>query len=92
MTKSELISAMVADTGLPRQEVSATVESFMRVVKRVMIEEKEDVYLRSFGTFAVKRRAEKLARNISKNTTVLIPAHDFPTFKASKQFIDEMAK
>ncbi len=92
MTKSDLISAIASDSGLARADASMAVESFMKIVKKAMIEDKEDVYLRGFGTFAVKRRAEKLARNISKNTTVVIPAHDFPTFKASKQFIDEMAK
>ncbi len=90
MTKADVISAVASETGLPRTDVSATIEGFMKVVKRAMIEDREDVYLRSFGTFAVKRRAEKLARNISKNTTVIVPAHDYPTFKPSKQFVDEM--
>ncbi|MCQ2244913.1 MAG: integration host factor subunit beta [Bacteroidaceae bacterium] len=90
MTKADVISAVVAETGIARADVTATIEGFMKVVKKAMIENREDVYLRSFGTFAVKRRAEKLARNISKNTTVIVPAHDYPTFKPSKQFCDEM--
>ena len=68
----------------------ATVEAFMESVKDSMLEKKENVYLRGFGTFVVKHRAEKTARNISKNTTIVIAAHDFPSFKPAKSFVAKM--
>lgn len=68
------------------------VESFMETIKDSLLEKKENVYLRGFGSFIVKHRAEKTARNISKNTTITIPAHDFPSFKPAKTFIEDMKK
>lgn len=92
MTKADVINAIAAETGVSKTDVTASVEGFMAVIKRAMSEEKEDIFLRGFGTFVVKRRAEKLARNISKNTSVVIPAHDFPTFKPAKTFVEQMNK
>lgn len=92
MTKADVINAIAAETGVAKTDVATSVEGFMKVIKRAMSEEKEDIFLRGFGTFVVKRRAEKLARNISKNTSVLIPAHDFPTFKPAKTFVEQMNK
>ncbi len=92
MTKADIINAIVAETGIAKNDAAASVEAFMTVIKRAMSEEKEDIFLRGFGTFVVKRRAEKLARNISKNTSVVIPAHDFPTFKPAKTFVEQMNK
>ena len=67
MTKAEIINKIVEDTGLPKKDVAATVEAFMEEIRNCMAVEKENVYLRGFGTFSVKRRAQKTARNISKN-------------------------
>ena len=63
---------------------------FMEVIKDSLLENKENVYLRGFGSFIVKHRAEKTARNISKNTTIMIAAHDFPSFKPAKSFVSKM--
>lgn len=90
MTKADVINAIVAQTGIGKNDAIIAVEAFMNVVKKTMAEEKENVFLRGFGTFVVKRRAEKLARDISKNTTVTIPEHDYPTFRPAKAFLDEM--
>lgn len=92
MTKADIINEIAAQTGLQKKEITAVVESFMDTVKNSMLEKKDNVYLRGFGSFIVKRRAEKTARNISKNTTITIEAHDFPSFKPSKSFAEEMKK
>ena len=90
MTKAEIIEDIVQKTGIARKDVATTVEAFMASVKDCMLEKKENVYLRGFGTFVVKHRAEKTARNISKNTTIVISAHDFPSFKPAKSFVAKM--
>ena len=90
MTKAEIIEDIVQKTGIARKDVATTVEAFMESVKDSMLEKKENVYLRGFGTFVVKHRAEKTARNISKNTTIVIAAHDFPSFKPAKSFVAKM--
>ena len=90
MTKAEMIDKIVADTGLDKKAVAATVEAFMEEVRQSLAVRKEDVYLRVFGSFIVKHLAQKTARNISKQTTIIIEAHDFPAFKPSKSFIAKM--
>ena len=90
MTKAKMIDKIVADTGLDKKAVAATVEAFMEEVRQSLAVRKEDVYLRGFGSFIVKHRAQKTARNISKQTTIIIEAHDFPAFKPSKSFIAKM--
>ena len=92
MTKAEIINKIGEDTGLPKKDVAATIEAFMEEIRNCMAVEKQNVYLRGFGTFTVKRRAQKTARNISKNTTLVIAAHDIPAFKPAKSFIEKMAK
>ena len=89
MTKADIINQISAATGLAKKDVSVTVEAFMEVIKNSLLE-KENVYLRGFGSFVVKHRAEKTARNISKNTTIVIGAHDFPSFKPAKSFVAKM--
>ena len=86
MTKAELITKISTNLGLEKNEVLATVENFMEEVK-FSLKEGENVYLRGFGSFIVKKRAEKTARNIKKNTTIKIPAHNIPAFKPSKFFV-----
>ena len=90
MTKADIIEKIVLKTGVARKDVSASVEAFMEVIKDSLLENKENVYLRGFGSFIVKHRAEKTARNISKNTTTMIAAHDFPSFKPAKSFVSKM--
>ncbi|MDD5861983.1 MAG: HU family DNA-binding protein [Prevotella sp.] len=89
MTKADIINEVAEATGMSKKEVTAVVESFMETVKGHMIK-KESVFLRGFGSFIIKHRAEKTARNISKNTTMVIPAHDLPAFKPAKSFMEEM--
>ena len=89
MTKAESINEISNQTGIPKKDVSITVESLMEVIKNSLLE-KENVYLRGFGSFIVKHRAEKTARNISKNTTITIAAHDIPSFKPAKSFVSKM--
>ncbi len=90
MTKADIISKIVESTGLPKKDVAITVEAFMNEIRVSMAEDRENVYLRGFGTFTVKHRAKKTARNISKNTTMVIDAHDIPAFKPAKSFIEKM--
>lgn len=85
MTKAEIVAQIAKETGLDRTNVLVVVESFMKNVKE-SLEKDENVYLRGFGSFVVKRRAQKTARNISKNTTLIIPEHKIPSFKPSKAF------
>ena len=85
MTKAEIVAAIAEKTGIERVTVLATVETFMDVVKESMTKG-ENIYLRGFGSFIIKERAEKTARNISKNVTIKIPAHNIPAFKPSKEF------
>ncbi len=92
MTKADIINEIATETGISKKDVSAVVETFMEAIKNSLLDKKENVYLRGFGSFIVKHRAEKTARNISKNTTITIPAHDFPSFKPAKTFIEDMKK
>lgn len=92
MTKADIINEIATGTGISKKDVSAVVESFMEAIKDSLLDKKENVYLRGFGSFIIKHRAEKTARNISKNTTLTIPAHDFPSFKPAKTFIEDMKK
>ena len=92
MTKADIINGIASSTAISKKDVSAVVESFMDAIKNSMLEKKENVYLRGFGSFIIKHRAEKTARNISKNTTITIPAHNFPSFKPAKTFIEDMKK
>ncbi len=89
MTKAEIVTEIASKTGIEKVAVQAVVESFMETVKETMVEG-ENVYLRGFGSFIIKERAEKTGRNISKNTTIIIPAHKIPAFKPAKTFVNEV--
>lgn len=91
MTKAEIASEISKSTGIERPSVISVIEQFMMVV-RDSLAHGENVYLRGFGSFIVKPRAEKTARNISKNTTIVIPAHNIPAFKPANSFKEEVAK
>jgi DNA-binding protein HU-beta len=91
MTKADILNEISEKTGIEKMAVQSAVEAFMKTIRNSMVEGK-NVYLRGFGTFVVKKRAEKIGRNISKNTTVVIPAHYIPTFKASKTFSDRVKR
>ena len=85
MTKADIVKEISSKTGIEKNIVLATVESFMETVKESLANE-ENVYLRGFGSFILKKRATKTARNISKNTTIIIPEHNIPAFKPAKTF------
>jgi DNA-binding protein HU-beta len=85
MTKDEVATEISNQTGVEKSVVKKTLEAFMQTVKSSVVNG-ENVYLRGFGSFIVKRRAAKTARNISKNTAIQIPAHNIPFFKPSKSF------
>ena len=91
MTKADIVNEISEKTGIEKMAVQATVEAFMKTICNSMVEGK-NVYLRGFGTFVVKKRAEKIGRNISKNTTVVIPAHYIPAFKPAKTFSDRVKR
>jgi DNA-binding protein HU-beta len=91
MTKADIINEIAKGTGIEKITVQKTVEAFMEHLKGSMIKG-NNVYLRGFGSFIVKKRAEKTARNISRNTTIIIPAHYIPAFKPAKSFVEEVSK
>ena len=89
MTKADIVNEIAKNTGISKEDVLKTVEAFMEGVKD-SLSKGDNVYLRGFGSFIIKQRAEKTARNISKNTTIIIPAHNIPAFKPSKEFTSKV--
>jgi DNA-binding protein HU-beta len=89
MTKAEIISKISERTGVEKTTATVVVESFMSEIKDSITKD-ESVFLRGFGTFLAKERKEKTGRNISKNTTIIIPAHHIPSFKPAKFFKEEV--
>ena len=89
MTKADIVSEISKQTGIEKVAVKKTVEAFMESIKE-SLKGNQNVYLRGFGSFIVKRRAEKTARNISKNTTIIIPEHHIPAFKPAKSFVNKV--
>jgi DNA-binding protein HU-beta len=89
MTKAEIVAEIANKTGIEKVAVQASVEAFMESIKSSLVNG-ENVYLRGFGSFIIKQRAEKTGRNISKNTTIIIPAHHIPAFKPAKTFVNEV--
>lgn len=89
MTKAEIVNEVAKSTGVEKATVQVVVESFMDAVKDSLAKG-NNVYLRGFGSFIIKHRAEKAARNITKNTTLTIPAHNIPAFKPSKVFMNDV--
>jgi len=89
MTKADIVNEVSKNTGIEKVTVQKAVEAFMETVKDSLTEGR-NVYLRGFGSFIVKRRAEKTARNISRNTTIIIPEHFIPSFKPAKTFVSQV--
>ncbi|MBO7300492.1 MAG: integration host factor subunit beta [Tidjanibacter sp.] len=89
MTKADIVNNIAKETGVEKALVQQVVEAFMENVKGSLIEN-EPVYLRGFGSFIIKERAQKVARNISKGTTITIPAHNIPAFKPAKSFTSKV--
>ncbi len=91
MTKAEVITEISDQTGIPKEDVSVTVEAFFSIVKNSMADGK-NIYVRGFGSFVNKKRKKKIARNISKNTAIVIDEHFIPSFKPSKVFTEKIKK
>jgi DNA-binding protein HU-beta len=91
MTKADIVNEISKQTGIEKVTVKKTVEAFMESIKG-SLQKNDNVYLRGFGSFIVKKRAEKTARNISKNTTIIIPEHFIPAFKPAKIFANAVKK
>ena len=89
MTKADIVAEISEKTGVEKVAVQVTVEAFMNAIKS-SLENGQNVYLRGFGSFIVKRRAEKTGRNISKNQAIIIPAHYIPAFKPAKTFTENV--
>ena len=89
MTKAEIVNQVAKATGIERVTVQSVVEATMDSIKASLVNG-EPVYLRGFGSFIIKHRAQKAARNITQKTTLTIPAHDIPAFKPAKSFVEEV--
>ena len=89
MTKADIVTDIAVETGLEKNEALRAVESFMNSIK-TSLAKGNNVYLRGFGSFIEKERAQKTGRNISKNTTIIIPAHNIPSFKPAKTFVEQV--
>jgi DNA-binding protein HU-beta len=89
MTKADIVNEISKNTGIEKITVQKSVEALMEAIKNSLVNNK-NVYLRGFGSFIVKRRAKKTARNISKNTTIIIPEHFIPAFKPAKSFVNKV--
>ncbi|MFI3287604.1 MAG: HU family DNA-binding protein [Rikenellaceae bacterium] len=89
MTKAQIVSQIAKSTGIEKALVMEVVESMMECVKD-SLKGGENVYLRGFGSFILKTRAEKIARNISNNTSLVVPAHQIPAFKPAKEFANQV--
>lgn len=89
MTKAEVIAEISNRTGVDKSDVSVTLEAFFKVVKNSMVEG-ENIYIRGFGSFIIKKRAQKIGRNISKNEAVVIPEHFVPSFRPASSFVDKV--
>ncbi|MBE6346414.1 MAG: integration host factor subunit beta [Bacteroidales bacterium] len=89
MTKAEIVAKITEKTGIEKVNTQEVVEAFMSVVKEA-VAQGEPVYLRGFGSFIRKTRAEKIGRNIKKDVSIVIPAHNIPAFKPSKTFVNEV--
>ncbi|MBO7558349.1 MAG: HU family DNA-binding protein [Bacteroidaceae bacterium] len=91
MTKAEIVNEIAQQTGIDKQTIMRTVEAFMVTVKDALAND-EEVFLRGFGSFIIKKRAQKTGRDISKNTSIIIPEHNIPAFKPAKVFIEQLQK
>lgn len=91
MTKADLVAEVSEKTGVEKMATQAVIEAAMKSIKDSLAKG-NNVYLRGFGSFTVKKRAKKIGRNISKNTTIIIPAHNIPAFKPAKVFVEKVKK
>ena len=89
MRKADLVAAISEKTGVPKVDVLVTLETFFKEVKN-SLSDGENVYIRGFGSFIVKKRAKKIGRHIKKNIAIEIPEHFIPAFKPAKVFVEQV--
>ena len=89
MRKADLVAAISEKTGVPKVDVLVSLESFFKEVKNSLAEG-ENVYVRGFGSFVIKKRAKKIGRHIKKNVAIEIPEHYIPSFKPAKIFVEQV--
>lgn len=89
MRKADLVTAISEKTGVPKVDVLVTLETFFKEVKNTL-SEGENVYIRGFGSFVIKKRAKKIGRHIKKNIAIEIPEHFIPSFKPAKIFVEQV--
>ena len=89
MRKADLVAAISEKTGVPKVDVLVTLESFFKEVKD-SLGTGENVYIRGFGSFVIKKRAKKIGRHIKKNVPIEIPEHFIPAFKPAKVFVEQV--
>ncbi len=89
MRKADLVTAISEKTGVPKVDVLVTLETFFKEVKNTL-SESENVYIRGFGSFVIKKRAKKIGRHIKKNIAIEIPEHYIPSFKPAKIFVEQV--
>ena len=89
MRKADLVTAISEKTGVPKVDVLVTLETFFKEVKNTL-GEGENVYIRGFGSFVIKKRAKKVGRHIKKNIAIEIPEHYIPSFKPAKIFVEQV--
>ena len=89
MRKADLVTAISEKTGVPKVDVLVTLEEFFKSVKGSLANG-ENVYIRGFGSFIIKRRKKKVGRHIKKNVSIEIPEHFIPSFKPAKVFLEEV--
>jgi DNA-binding protein HU-beta len=89
MRKADLVTAISEKTGVPKVDVLVTLEEFFKSVKGSLADG-ENVYIRGFGSFIIKKRAKKVGRHIKKNVAIEIPEHFIPAFKPAKVFVEQV--
>ena len=89
MRKADLVTAISEKTGVPKVDVLVTLETFFKEVKNTL-SDGENVYIRGFGSFVIKKRAKKIGRHIKKNVAIEIPEHYIPSFKPAKVFVEQV--
>lgn len=91
MRKADIVTRVSEITGVPKVDVLVTLETFFKEVK-TSLKNGENVYVRGFGSFVTKKRAQKVGRIIKKNQSIVIPEHYIPAFKPAKTFVDAIKK
>ena len=89
MRKADLVASISEKTGVPKVDVLVALEMFFKEVKGSLADG-QNVYIRGFGSFIIKKRAKKIGRHIKKNQAIEIPEHYIPAFKPAKIFVEQV--